>query len=162
MFAVVATQGDWDEPAILAALAHRRRYLSVVASARRFGEMRALLAEQVPARRWPRIKNPAGLDLGARTPEEIALGILAEIVQQQQPARATAARERRRPRRRRRRHRPRRPAAGERDPVCGMTVRDRGHARRGPSTQGATYYFCCGGCQQRFVGGARSVPGGAA
>ncbi len=147
LFAVVATQGDWDEPAVLAALAQQPDYLSVVASARRFAEMRALLSEQAPAEALARIKNPAGLDLGAHLPEEIALGILAEIVQQRrqredQPSARNGAGPRPEvasP-----------PAeAAARDPVCGMAVRDRGRAPRA-THQGSDYFFCCAGCQQRF------------
>ena len=81
-FAVVAAQGEGDEDAIEAALALDPAYLGVVASRRRFGEMRALLAAKgIDGARLDRIRNPAGLDLGAATPEEVALSILAELVQ---------------------------------------------------------------------------------
>ncbi|HET6148203.1 MAG TPA: XdhC family protein [Polyangia bacterium] len=81
-YAVVATQGQWDEEATAAALAldPPPAYLGVMASGKRFGEMRALLAERAGQGAIDRIKNPAGLDLGATTPEEIAVSILAEIV----------------------------------------------------------------------------------
>jgi len=87
-YAVVATQGQWDEEATAAALAldPPPAYLGVMASGRRFGEMRALLAEGVGAAALARIKNPAGLDLGATSPEEIAVSILAEIVAQRSAA----------------------------------------------------------------------------
>ncbi len=138
LFAVVATQGAWDEPAILAALAHRPDYLSVVASPRRFGEMRALLAERAPAPAVAAIRNPAGLDLGARLPEEIALAILAEIVQEHRKEKAEP----------RAAEKP--TAVQARDPVCGMTVRDGASAPRAEH-RGRTYLFCCPGCQQRFL-----------
>ena len=80
VFALVATQGQWDEEATQAALALEPDYLGVVASPKRFAEMRALLAGRAPEAALARIKNPAGLDLGARSPEEIAVSILAEIV----------------------------------------------------------------------------------
>ena len=64
-FAVVAAQGEGDEDAIEAALALDPAYLGVVASRRRFGEMRALLAAKgIDGARLDRIRNPAGLDLG--------------------------------------------------------------------------------------------------
>jgi xanthine dehydrogenase accessory factor len=86
--AVVATQGQWDEEALAAALAVEAAsgrpfaYLAVMASPKRFAEMRALLAGKAPDERLARIKNPAGLDLYAELPEEIALSILAEIVKE--------------------------------------------------------------------------------
>lgn len=138
--AVVATQGEWDEEAILAALARSPDYLGVMASAKRFGQMRSVLAAKASEADLARITNPAGLDLGARLPEEIALSILAEIVQVRRAAAAAAvavAAE---------------PAAAEeeaRDPVCGMTVRV-GHSPQAEH-QGRTYYFCCGGCRTRFL-----------
>src|SRR4051812_7299203 len=72
-FAVVATQGQWDEEATTAALALEPppAYLGVMASGKRFGEMRALLGESLGAGAFARVKNPAGLDLGATLPEEI-------------------------------------------------------------------------------------------
>ena len=55
-------------------------YVGLVASRKRGATVRALLEERgVPG--VAAIRNPAGLDLGARTPPEVALSILAEIVQ---------------------------------------------------------------------------------
>jgi xanthine dehydrogenase accessory factor len=161
LFAVVATQGEWDEPALLAALACKPAYLSVVASPRRFAEMRALLAERAPPQAVAGIKNPAGLELHARTPEEIALSILAEIVKEHRREEQPEQR-REQPGEQRREevqpqvptHRPSRRslavAPGARDPVCGMTVHDPGSAPRAEH-RGQVYYFCCPGCQQRFA-----------
>ena len=70
-------------------LAPAPRYLGVMASKKRFGEMRELFGGGHQADRWSQIKNPAGLDLGAELPEEIAVSILAEIVKE----RPRAARE---------------------------------------------------------------------
>jgi xanthine dehydrogenase accessory factor len=162
VFAVVATQGAWDEGAIVAALAHQPRYLAVVASPRRFGEMRALLAAEVSVEALARIKNPAGLSIGASLPEEIALSILAEIVQEQrreeQPAAPATAPSARTPvavapARRSASLSTFAPPPAEAeglDPVCGMTVHDRARAPRAEHA-GRTFYFCCSGCQQRFV-----------
>jgi xanthine dehydrogenase accessory factor len=135
VFAVVSTQGQWDEDAILAALAQEPDYLGVVASAKRFGEMRRLLAGKVPEAALARIKNPAGLDLGAQLPEEIAVSILAEIVKNRprtKPAAVSA------------------PSASAKDPVCGMTVRTAGAAHRAQHA-GQDYFFCCAGCRERFL-----------
>jgi xanthine dehydrogenase accessory factor len=136
--AVVATQGQWDEDALAAALAHEPEYLAVVASPRRFAEMRALMAGRASEAALARIKNPAGLDLGARTPEEIALSILAQIVQERRAAapRPAGVREA--------------PSAEATDPVCGMTVRVEG-ARHRATHGGRDFYFCAAGCRERFL-----------
>ena len=152
LFAVVATQGEWDEPALLAALACKPAYLSVVASPRRFAEMRALLAEKAPAAAIAGIKNPAGIELKARTPEEIALSILAEIVKERRKEEQPEPRREDGPSPAPTRSQGRRSlavASGARDPVCGMTVHDPGSAPRAEH-RGQAYYFCCPGCQQRF------------
>ena len=81
-FAVVATMGEHDDEAVTTALGLRPAYLGVVASRTRFGQLReGLVARGVAAEPLDRIRNPAGLDIGARLPEEVALSILAEIVQ---------------------------------------------------------------------------------
>jgi xanthine dehydrogenase accessory factor len=115
-------------------------YVGFVASPKRFAEMRALLADKAPAAALAGIKNPAGLDLGARLPEEIALSILAEIVKLRREAS------------------PERPgdappvAAPEqaRDPVCGMSVPTAG-AKHRAEHQGREFLFCGKGCRERFV-----------
>lgn len=142
-FAVVATQGQWDEEAILAALAHQPDYVAVVSSPKRFAEMRSLLASRASGEALARIKNPAGLDLGARTPEEIALSILAEIVKERPQADSAASTSD--------------AAVGAApaavtaiDPVCGMSVAVKG-ARHRATHAGEEYYFCNAGCRERFV-----------
>ena len=96
------------------------------------------------------------MDLGAETAEEIALSILAELVQVRR-GRADV--------RRRARARRRSPAARSSpsidlqpvvddivllDPVCGMTV-DRAHARHLAEHDGVVYAFCSIGCRTRFI-----------
>ena len=93
-FAVVATLGQRDEEAALAAVRLEPAYLGVVASRKRFGQIReALAAGGATREQLDRIANPAGLDIGAETPEEIALSILAEITRRgraRRPARDRA------------------------------------------------------------------------
>ena len=80
--AIVATHGERDEEALAEALETRPDYLGVVASRKRFAQIReTLIAGGVSAAALERVRNPAGLDIGAKTPEEIALSILAEVVQ---------------------------------------------------------------------------------
>jgi xanthine dehydrogenase accessory factor len=79
-FVVVSTQGKGDEAALRAALAVDAGYHAFVGSRRKMAALREkLVAEGVDAASLDRIKAPAGLDLGAITPEEIAMSILAEI-----------------------------------------------------------------------------------
>lgn len=81
-FAVVATQGRGDEPALRAALAAVDGYVAFVGSHRKAAALReSLLGSGVDGERVARLRAPAGLDLGAVTPEEIALSIVAEIVE---------------------------------------------------------------------------------
>jgi xanthine dehydrogenase accessory factor len=148
-FAVVATLGEGDEEAIRAALALRPAYLGVVASARRFAQVRqSLLAQGLAATALDSIRSPAGVAIGAQAPEEIAVSVLAEIVARRHAEHEAAA-------------------AGEEtaaaaaeamaatvatavDPVCGMRVEIAG-ARHVAEVDGTTWYFCCGGCRERFL-----------
>jgi xanthine dehydrogenase accessory factor len=78
---VVATQGRGDMAALRAALGRDLAHLAFVGSRRKWQALAArLAAEGVPADRLGRVRSPAGLDIGAILPEEIALSILAEIV----------------------------------------------------------------------------------
>jgi xanthine dehydrogenase accessory factor len=139
-FVIVATMGVDDEGALAAALRAGSPYVALVASPKRAAVVRETLAAMhVPRDAMERLRAPAGLDIGAGTQEEIALSILAEIVQQraaQAPGIAAESAEA--------------PAAREAiDPVCGMTVAIAG-ARHTSEFGGKTWYFCCGGCKARF------------
>ncbi len=79
-FVVVSTQGKGDEAALKAALTIDAAYRAFVGSRRKMTALRdKLINAGVAAAALDRIKAPAGLDLGAITPEEIAMSILAEI-----------------------------------------------------------------------------------
>jgi xanthine dehydrogenase accessory factor len=80
-YVVVSTQGRGDEAALLAALAVDVDYIGFVGSRKKAEALRQTLSQRnVPAERLAKLKAPAGLDLGAITPDEIAISILAEIV----------------------------------------------------------------------------------
>jgi len=80
-YVVVSTQGRGDEAALLAALAVDADYVAFVGSRRKAEVLKAALAERgIAPERLARLNAPAGLDLGAITPDEIAISILAEIV----------------------------------------------------------------------------------
>jgi xanthine dehydrogenase accessory factor len=81
-YIVVATQGRSDEAALTAALAAPARYVAFVGSHRKAAALRnELAAKGVNRDRLDALRSPAGLDIGAVTPEEIALSIVAEIVE---------------------------------------------------------------------------------
>jgi xanthine dehydrogenase accessory factor len=134
-------------------------YVGLVASPTRAVAIREYLAgEGIAPERIAAVRAPAGLDLGAVTPTEVAVSILAELVKVRRgradfvaapgpatlsgtqaivmagaPAHAGAE--------------------GEivlLDPVCGMTV-EREHARHIAEHAGVVYAFCSVGCRARFV-----------
>jgi xanthine dehydrogenase accessory factor len=141
LFAVVATLGQHDEEAIVEALGVEPAYLGVVASRKRFAQIRETVAARgASASALGSITNPAGIDIGALAPEEIALSILAEIVGVRRAAAAHAAVASQSPV----------SAREARDPVCGMTVAV-DTSRHRAEHAGQTYYFCCGGCRERFL-----------
>ncbi len=133
---VVATQGHYDEEAVEQAVAARPAYLGLVGSQRRGASLLGYLAERgVPQDRLDQVRVPAGLDLGRTTHEEIAVAILAELVQ----LRASGALPRQAAK----------PVREAVDPVCGMTVAADASARP-LEHDGVTYYFCSSGCRQAF------------
>lgn len=80
-YIVIATQGKGDAAALSAALAAPARHVAFVGSHRKAETLRAALTvEGTDPARLAALRSPAGLDIGAVTPEEIALSILAEIV----------------------------------------------------------------------------------
>jgi len=81
-FIVVATQGKRDREALEAALGCGAPYVAFIGSRKKAAELKAQLAARgVAAERLAALRSPAGLDIGAVTPEEIALSVLAEIVE---------------------------------------------------------------------------------
>jgi xanthine dehydrogenase accessory factor len=140
-FLVVATQGEGDEEAVEQALKTEAGYVAFVASKTKAEKVFDYLQTKgVTTERIQRVKAPAGLDIGATSPEEIAVSILAEIIH----VRAKAGKETAKAS----------PAltviqSGAKDPICGMNVTI-ANARYQAEFEGKTYYFCCAGCKQTF------------
>jgi xanthine dehydrogenase accessory factor len=157
-YVVVATQGQWDEEALTAVLGRDVAYVGLVASPTRAAAVRAWLREEagIGDERLAALRAPAGMDIGAESASEVALSILAELVQVRRgrapfvasPGPATLA-----------------GAEGGSagpttiepapdivllDPVCGMTV-EREHARHLAEHDGVVYAFCSIGCRTRFM-----------
>lgn len=78
---VIASRGKFDEEAVEQALQTNAAYVALVSRKRRAQEIfRSLATKGIPPEKLAAVHAPAGLDIGAREPEEIALSILAEIV----------------------------------------------------------------------------------
>ena len=138
-FVVVSTQGEDDEEGLECALQTDASYVAFVASKAKAAKVIKSLSEQgISKAKLDQVRAPAGLDIQARTQEEIAVSILAEIVQlgrslpaqQKETAQASEKME-------------------AKDLVCGMTV-DVAAARHKSEFDGRSYYFCCSGCKQAF------------
>jgi len=148
-YIVVASHGNYDEDMLVAALQTNAPYIALIASKKRATAILQYLNEaNLTQEQIARLKYPAGLDFGAVTPEEIALSILAEIIQRRRsptpnsllsasllstlelpialPLETEAL-----------------------DPVCGMTV-EIATAHFTSQYNGKTYYFCAAGCKRSF------------
>lgn len=142
---LIATHGQYDEDALLQALPSAATYVGMVGSQRRVASILSYLRESgLSEQQIARLKAPAGLDIGAVTPEEIAASILAELIQARRRGLPDSTRS------------PEQPAeASEKaqataiDPVCGMTVEISG-ARNHTHYDGQEFYFCCPACKRLF------------
>jgi xanthine dehydrogenase accessory factor len=87
----VASHGKFDEEAVEQALHAQSVYLGLVASSNKGQEIRRNLERKgEPAEKLATMSVPAGLDIRAETPEEIALSIMAEIISRRPLARFDA------------------------------------------------------------------------
>jgi len=139
-FIVVSTQGECDEEALEQALKTNAFYVAFVASRVKAAKVLQSVGERgISTERLNQVRAPAGLNIQAGTEEEIAVSILAEIVQlgrKQVVGKnnlATSPEEK----------------EEARDPICGMTV-DIRKAQYKSEFDGKPFYFCCGGCKQTF------------
>jgi xanthine dehydrogenase accessory factor len=142
---VVATHGKQEEDTLTAAVRAGVPYVGLIASPKRGSAVVGSL--DLTDEERARIHTPAGLDIGARTPAEIALSVFAEVVAERSDASHAP--------RSARSAAPAAPAAGPEaatgtDPVCGMTVTiddDALFAEVG----GERIYFCCPGCRRAYL-----------
>ena len=151
-YMLVASHGQYDEDALEKALRSPARYVGMVASRRRADTCRDYLrGSGLTEEEIKRLKAPAGLDVGAATPEEIAASILAELVQVRRRGLPGHAQGERRPAEDRVERHEDVPAPVETaiDPICGMTV-EIATARHRSAYEGRDYYFCCPACKRLF------------
>jgi xanthine dehydrogenase accessory factor len=145
-YVVVATQGAYDEEALEAFIETSAGYIGLVASGKRAASIFQYLRDKgVRPELQQRVMCPAGLELGAVTPPEIAFSIMGEILQLTRRNAGKAV--------------PATPAAIPGadvvmdmevvDPVCGMIVQVSG-ARYISEYAGKTFAFCCMGCKECF------------
>lgn len=130
---IVASHGREEEPALEAALRAGVPYVALVASEQRGAAVLASL--DVSEEQRSRVYSPAGLELGARTPGEIALSILAQLVAHRADAARTG---------------PAPESASAVDPVCGMSVAAV-EATLHADHDGVRTYFCGSGCLSAFL-----------
>lgn len=147
-YILVATHGQYDEEVLEQVLRNTAAYVGMVGSRRRADECRTYLRMSgLNEQQIGRLKAPAGLDIGAVTPEEIAASILAELVQIKRRKTGNDA-----------------PVStltneGEHtqdtvantaiDPVCGMIV-ETATARHHSAYDDREFYFCCPACKRLF------------
>lgn len=80
-FIVIATQGEHARDALKAALASNASHIAMIASSKKIAGLKASLTKTgVDSAQLDRIHSPAGIEIGAVTPAEIALSVLAELV----------------------------------------------------------------------------------
>jgi xanthine dehydrogenase accessory factor len=130
---VVASHGDAEEATLAKALEVGVGYVALVASDKRGAAVRDSL--DVPDALREQLHTPAGLAIGAETPEEIALAILAEFVSKRvaQPPPAVVA-----------------AVETAIDPVCGMTVTI-SDATLHADIGGERFWFCSEGCRTAYI-----------
>ena len=156
-YILVATHGQYDEDALEQALPGPAAYVGMVSSPRRAEACRAYLRTSgLTEQAIERLCAPAGLDIGAVTPAEIAASILAEIVQVQRHKSAVEQTSHKHAS-----DRASLPTADTGidavnstpetaiDPVCGMSVEIAG-ARHHLNYNSQDFYFCCPGCKRQF------------
>ncbi len=134
---VIAAHGIDEHDALLAAVQSDIPYVGLIASPKR-GKAVLEALDATPAQK-ARVKTPAGLNIGARTPEEVALSVFAQIVELrtsevmvtdlivENTPELTAI-----------------------DPICNMTVAAV-QASIHADIDGTRWYFCCQGCKKKFV-----------
>ena len=125
---VVASHGIDEEQTLTRALEAGVPYVALVASPKRAAAVRAALDVEDALR--AQRHSPAGLDIGARTPADIAVSILAQLVGS--------------------RHAPPAPVATAIDPVCGMELLARPESVH-LDVDGERVYFCCEGCKTTYA-----------
>src|SRR3954468_5978084 len=129
---IVASHGEGEERVLGRALDAGVGYVALVASDKRGSAVRESL--DLPHALREQLHTPAGLEIGARTPQEIAIAILAELVSNhiaRPPLHVD-------------------PVVTAVGPVCGMTV-TASEASIHADVDGERFYFCSEGCRSTYL-----------
>lgn len=138
-YVVVCTQGEDDANSLGAAIGTKPKYLSFVASYRKANSVfMELKRNGVPHDDLVKIKTPAGLDINAKTAEEVAISILAQIIEAKRSMENASSAE----------------VTKEIEdlyinPVCKIPVQ-KSTAKHVLEYKGEKVYFCCDGCKVSF------------
>lgn len=142
-FVVVCTQGEQDEESLHAALNTKPRYISFVSSRKKANSiLMALKKRDVPHDELVKVNTPAGIDINAKTPHEVAISILAQIIQEKRSDSDESS------------------SSGLAqdlkeaedlyiNPVCKIPVQ-KSTAKHIIEHNGEKVYFCCDGCKTSF------------
>ena len=143
-FIVVSTQGENDEEGLELALTAKAAYVAFVASKPKIQKVFEYLQGRGISRTdLDRVHAPAGIQIGAVSPEEIAVSILAEVVQARRTEKSQTSASNAQPK-------PQVTVSGQaKDPVCGMTV-DTTNPRHSSQHKQQTVYFCCARCKETY------------
>jgi xanthine dehydrogenase accessory factor len=147
-FIVVATQGEQDEKALQEALKKERAYLGFVASKKKMASLVNYISDLgFDKVAIDSIKSPAGIDINAKTPGEVAISILAEIIQVKNSLPSTVSFEK---------FDASKAESGTSpkyyiNPVCGVPV-DINNPKHIIQYKQEKVYFCCDGCKVKFEG----------
>jgi xanthine dehydrogenase accessory factor len=142
---LVATQGEQDETALEQALQQQYAYLGFVASKKKKASVISYLEDLgLDKKAIQNIKSPAGIDINAKKPEEVAISILAEIIQVRNNLPDTFSFTQ---------FDDTRTEAGKPkfyiNPVCGVPV-DINNPKHIIEYKSEKVYFCCDGCKVKF------------
>lgn len=145
-FIVVITQGEGDEKALIEALKKDYAYLGFVASRKKMISIKEYLQSSgIDKKKIETITSPAGIDIQAKKPEEVAISILAQIIQLQNSQAVPALFEK---------FETTKEDGGPSpvyyiNPVCGVPV-DMNNPKHVVDFKGEKVYFCCDGCKVKF------------
>lgn len=140
-YVVVCTQGEGDTETLEKAIALEQPYLAFVSSRRKASTIfNELLSKGISQSSFKHIKTPAGLDIGAKLPEEVAISILAQIIQAfrqgKKPAKATSEIQIDK-------------HAYYMNPVCNLPIQ-KSSAKYVLEHNHQQVYFCCDNCKALF------------